>query len=257
MIPETSTQAGTSFPLAAGAARSSLEDPVALGMLDYFAHWLNASLNAQLAVMAPHSAEAVPSGRTFAYDPGGYWVRNGTPALYVWWQSDELRNHSTLKDGIAGRYGIMYVSDEVVAPQGLQHFAGLAPTVRRVLRRAADLGYHPSYGHGSAEDGTPIFLSLGIAAWKFIRLQAGAMAPAPAISTAVGGPGEGGITRFFPAVLGEIEVVEVVGQTIPRDPEDVLFAITATIGTNENGDPTDTLDLMERILPAPDGSELP
>lgn len=257
MIPETSTQAGTLFPLAAGAARSSLEDPVALGLLDYFAFWLNASLNAQLAVMPPHSAQAVPTGRTFAYDPGGYWVRNGTPALYVWWQSDELRNHSTLKDGLAGRYGILYVSDEVVAPAGLQHFAGITPAARRVLRRAADLGYHPSYGYNGAEDGTPIFLSLGIASWKFNRLQHGAMTPVPATAANPGGAGEGGIQRFFPAVQGEIEVVEVVGQTIPRDPEDLMGDISATIGTNENGDVADPLDFMERILPGPDGSENP
>ena len=257
MIPETSVQAGTTFPLVAGAVRSSLEDPVALGLLGYLAHWLNTGLNAQLAVMTGHTATAVPTGATYAYDPMGIWVRNTTPALYVWWQSDEMRAHSTLKDGIAGRYGLMYVADEITAPAGAQHFAGITPQVRRILRRAVDLGYHPSYGHGSDEAGTPLFLSLGIASWRFTRLQHGALVPVPATASNPGGAGEGGIVRYFPAVQGEIEVVEVVGQTVPRDPEDVMGDLVATIRTNEAGDMGDVVEIMTRYLPGPDGSETP
>lgn len=255
MIAETARVAGTTYPLSAGAARSSLEDPVALGLLGYFAHWLNTSLNAQLAVMTGHTATAVPY--TYGYDPMNIWVRNSLPALYVWWKSDRPIAHSTLKDGRLSTYGLLYLADEVIAPAGAQHFAGITPHVRRVLNLAADRGFHPTYGHGSDEDGTPIFLSLDIAKWGFARLEAGAMAPIPATSSAVGGPGEGGIIRYYPAVSGDIEVVEVIGQPIPVDPTNLLVNTTMEIRTNESGDTTDTVEIMERYLPAPDGSEQP
>lgn len=257
MVTESATFAGTTFPLTAGAVRSSLEDPVALGLLGYFAHWLNTSLNAQLAVMPPHVATAVPTANRFAYNPMGVWVRNDVPALYVWWKEDRAVPHSTLKDGLAGTYGILYLSDEIVAPAGAQHIAGIAPQVRRVLRLSADRGYHSTYGHGSDPAGTPIFLSLGLAKWSFTRLQAGAMAPVPATSSNPGGAGEGGIVRVYPAVEGEIEVVEIVGQPVPSDPDDVMGDITALIRTNEDGDMNDLVDVMERYLPGPDGSEQP
>lgn len=255
-IPETSSTATTQLPLVAGAALSSLEDPVALGLLDYLAYWLNTSLNAQLAVMPPHSAEAVPAGRRFASDPLGIWVRNGTPALYVWWKSSGARQqHSMLRDKVPSTYGIMYISDERTAPAGSQHFAGIEATVDAVLRTANDRGYHTNFGYGTDHAGTPIFLSLDIASWNFGRLEAGNLVPIPATSSSVGGPGEGGIIRYFPAVVGEIEVVKIIGQPIPRDPEDVLGDCTIDIRTNENGDVADVVSVMERVLPSPDGSE--
>jgi hypothetical protein len=257
-IPETSSTGGQNFPLVAGAALSSLEDPVALGLLDYLAYWLNTSLSAQLAVMTGHTATAVPTGKTFAYDPMGMWVRNGTPALYVWWKSDAIRGqYSTLKDSIAGTYGFLYVSDEIAAPAGSQHFAGIGATVRRILRTADDRGYHPDYGYGSDPDGTPVAASLSVAKWNFTRLTAGAMQPVPSTSSNPGGTGEGGIVRYFPAVEGEIEVVEIVGQTIPRVPEDLLTDATMGIATNEQGDVGDVVTIMDRVLPAPDGTEQP
>lgn len=257
MIAETAVVAGTTYPLTTGASRSSLEDPVALGFVDYFAHWLNTSLNAQLAVMTGHSAQAVPTANRFGYDPMGIWVRNGTPALYVWWKSDRPIAHSTLKDGRVSTYGVMYLGDEVVAPAGSQHYAGLAPHVRRVLNLAADRGFHPTYSYNGNDAGTPLFLSLGIAKWGFARLEAGVMAPIPNVSSAPGGPGEGGILRYFPAVVADMDVVEVVGQAIPRDPDNVLVNATLDIRTNEAGDVTDTVQMMERYLPHPDGSEQP
>jgi hypothetical protein len=267
VIAETAIVAGTTYPLTAGATRSSLEDPVAVGLIDYFAHWLNTSLNAQLAVMTGHTATAVPVNdftalpsegvHRCAYDPMGTWVRNATPALYVWWKSDRPVNHSTLKDGRVSTYGILYVSDEIIAPAGSQHIAGIAPHVRRVLNLTEDRGYHPTYGYGDDEDGTPIHISLGIHAWRFTRLQAGAMAPVPNVSSAPGGEGEGGVVVYYPAVEGDMEVIEVIGQQIPVDPTDLLVNTTLDIRTNEFGDVTDTVEMLDRYLPAPDGSEQP
>lgn len=257
-IPETSTTATTALPFTAGASLSSLTDPVALGLADYFAYWLNTSLNAQLAVMPPHTATAVPTAARYAYDPMGIWVRNTIPAIYVWWKSSGTRvQYSTLRDMIPSTYGIMYVSDERVAPAGAQHMAGLQAVVDVVLRTANDRGFHPDYGYGSDPDGTPIYLSLGLARWNFTRLEAGALVPVPATSSNPGGAGEGGIVRYFPAVVGEIEVWKVIGQPIPRDPEDVLRDCEIDIRTNEQGDIGNVVSIMERVLPEPDGSEQP
>jgi hypothetical protein len=264
MFDETAVVGPTTFPVEAGAARSSLTDPIALGLAEYLAHWLNTDLNAQLAVMTGHTATAVPSGKQYGYDPQGAWVRNTstlgsktTPAaIYVWWQSSADGQWSTLKDSAISTYGFFWVFDELVAHAGSQHLAGIQKQAERVLRRAADRGYHPTYSYDGADLGTPIGVSLGMQ-WRFKRLESGAMVPVPATSTAVGGAGEGGITRFIPCVQGQIEVLEIVGQQIPRDPEDVLFDVTLELRTNEAGDVTDAVEIMERYLPAPDGSEQP
>jgi hypothetical protein len=265
MFAEIATVGPSTLPLTAGAARSSLTDPVALGLADFLAYWLNASLNPQLAVMTGHTATAVPADDTgvspaqyyrFGYDPQSFWVRNNIPAIYVWFQNTVPGDYSTLKRRRVATYGFRWIYDEIVAPAGSQHIAGLPAVAVRALERAADVGYHPNYGYGDAEDGTPIGVTLNVQ-WQFRRLQAGAMAPIPATSSAVGGPGEGGIVRYYPAVDGEIEVIEIVGQQIPRDPEDVLFDVTLELRTNEAGDVTDAVEIMERYLPAPDGSEQP
>lgn len=248
-VPETSSTANQTLPLVAGAARSSLTDPVALGLIDYLAYWLNAALNPQLAVMPPHSATAVPTANRFAYDPQGMWVRNGVPALYCWWKSDTRTPHSTLRDKSSTIYGFMYVSEEVTAPAGSQHIAGLQAAVKRVLRTANDRGRHPDYNNGIA-----LYVSLAIAGWDITRITAGNLVPVPATSSNPGGAGEGGIVRYFPAVEGEIEVLEIVGQTIPRVPEDVLSDSTFLIRTNESGDTVDVVDILDRVLTAPDGS---
>jgi hypothetical protein len=54
-----------------------------------------------------------------------------------------------------------------------------------------------------------------------------------------------------------MEVIEVIGQPIPVDPTDLLVNTTLDIRTNEFGDVDDTVEIMERYLPAPDGSEQP
>lgn len=261
MVQEASITAGQALPLVAGAALSSLEDPVALGLIDYFAHWLNIGLNPQLAVMPPHSAQAVPENNTAvapgagihrcAYNPEGFWVRNAKPAMYVWWKSDTRSQWSTLKDMSTAQYGFLYVSDELTAPAGSQHFAGIGPVVKRVLRTANDRGRHPTYGSPA---GTPLFLLLGIAGWNFTRLEAGSVVGIPASSANQGGAGEGGIVRYFPVVTGDIEVLEVVGQPIPRVPEDVLVDSTFSIRTNESGDVNNAVEILDRVLQGPDGS---
>lgn len=254
MITENAVSGGTSFPLVGGPTTSSLRDPVARGLAEYFAHWLNASLNGQLAQMDPKVAEAVPSSNVHAYNPQGFWVRSPTPALYVYWLRDTQREYSTLRNMTVNVYGLLYVHDEIVGPDGQEHFEGFPAQAARVMRVAEDRGYHPFFGHNGAELGTPIGTSLGVK-WAITRLEAGAMAPVQAVSSAVGGDAEGGILRYFPAVQGEIEVLDAIGQQQPRDPEDVLVNLTADLRTNEAGDTTNVVSLMERILPAPDGSE--
>lgn len=252
-VPETSITGGQSFPLAAGAAGSALSDPVALGLIDYFAHWLNVSLNTKLAAMVGQPAVAVPAGadNRFSYNPEGFWVRNQAPAMYVWWKNTTMRPWSTVKDQSVSTYGFFYVFTRQEAPGGSEHVAGLLATVRRVLQTANDRGRHPTYGTPA---GTPLFLLLGVAGWSFTRLTAGAMSPIPQTSSNVGGAGEGGVVDYYPAIEGDIEVLEVVGQPIPRVPEDVLVDSTFSIRTNESGDTTDVVEILDRVLTGPDGS---
>jgi hypothetical protein len=71
-----------------------------------------------------------------------------------------------------------------------------------------------------------------------------------------GGDGEGANVRFYPALVGKVEVHERIGLHEAVDPDDVNGDTTFTLRTNETGDPTDMLEIMERVVP-PYAGQLP
>ena len=256
-----STFGGNTFPLSAGPANGVLAPAVATALLDFLAYYLNWALNPRLAQMAPFNAEAVPAGHRFTYDPAELWPQNPTPALYVWWKGSNKSGHSTLRERIEASYGFLYVGEQIKIPSGedgLEPLDGFGETVDQVIRYAADQGYHPAYGYNSAPPGEMLNLTLGWQGWEIADSQAGRLRPVP---------GQQGIDQhFYPAVTGSIKCWTVVEQRNPEapsgganpgdpgDPGDALGDVVASINTNGDGDVTDTVEFMERVLPAPDGS---
>ena len=259
MASET-TFGGQTFPLAAGTAGQFLRDPVAEALLDFLAFNLNWAFNAKLAQMTPKVAQAVPTANRYTYDPADMWPQNRNfPQMYVWWKSSGKSNHSTLRERIEAVYGFQYIAQPVEGIVGSRHFSGLAATVDRVIRYAADQGYHPQYGYNGAPAGELLNLSLGFQGWEIGESQPGILRPVPGQ--------QGAPPHYYPAVLGTIKCWTVVEQRSPEapsgganpgdpgDPGDALGDIVAGLYTNADGDVSDTVLFMERVLVAPDGSE--
>jgi hypothetical protein len=63
--------------------------------------------------------------------------------------------------------------------------------------------------------------------------------------------------RGYLGLKGTIRVVERMGRYFPTDPGSVLTDSLMTINTNENtvADPSDVVQIMQRVLPSSDGTE--
>lgn len=257
-IPDERTSAGQTLPLASPVITTPLRDPVAVGLCDFLAWWLNKDINAALAALAQsaeRSAVAVPEGNRFPYDHGEYWVINPKPALYVWWQSARDVEYTLVLNRRVSTYGLMYVTNEVLSPNGTSDFSGIIVTAARSFSNACDAGLHSDYAYGSDAHGTPLWKSLGIAGWRITEMQHGRMAPRPAAGARSRGQVSGHVERSFPCLMGAITVTEEVAQPQPRDPEDVMHDWIVSIRTNEQGDLDNTVEILERYAPGPDGTE--
>lgn len=253
------TVGANTYPLDAGAALSAIPDPIQAVLLDFFAFVLNTNLNAKLAVLTPTSATAVPTGQTFAYDPGTWWPRNPKPALYMWWRGKSTpRQLTTVRDVRERDLGVFYVTEEQVYPSGVAKRQALLSHVDGLLTQASNKGYHPSYAYGSAVAGQLVhhyISSPGMIGWEYTGGVVSMMAPVEASDPRPGGGGEGAIVRAFPALMGTIKVVERVGDWIPVDPTDTMVDGDLILRVNDEDTGLGLLDLVERVIPPWEGTE--
>jgi hypothetical protein len=255
------------LPLAAGTTNTAIGDPLVTGLLDYLSFCLADALDAKLANLQGTSPHAVLAKNRFPWDPADYFVRGHEdgdlspfPALYVWRRGKGKREQLTqIIEARRVDVGVLYVFDELVLPGALEDRYGLRTTVDAAFADAGANGFHPDYGYAGAPLGTPIKTSLQLAGWGLIYEggEEGMMAPIPGQSQALGRGSDGHVIRAYPTLMGSFTAWEAIGQRALRDPQDVTPGITATISVPGNGGLPDALPIMQRILSAPDGSELP
>ena len=252
-----------SYPVAAGAALSAHSDPVLLLLLDFIGYVLKQDLDAKLAVIRASSADACPTANRFPYDPTTYWVRNDTPALYCWWESGGKIEPLTMTTSVRRRdVHLFWVYEEQVYPDGADMLAGLLADADMAIARAFDEGGHPTYAYGTSAAGIQVvnmIADTGKLAFDYAGGTPGvAMAvPVGTMNDQAGGEQEGQVVRGFPALKGVVRVVERIGRYLPTDPGSVLTDSLMTINTNENtvADPSDVVQIMQRVLPSSDGTE--
>jgi hypothetical protein len=252
-----------SYPVAAGASLSAHSDPVLLLLLDFLGYCLKQDLDAKLAVLPPSSADACPAANRFPYDPTTYWVRNGVPALYCWWDTASKIEPLTTTTSIRRRdVHVFYVFDEQVYPDGADMRAGLLADADMSIAHALDEGYHPTYAYGASSTGIQVAAMIADVGKLSFDYQGGtpglAMAvPVGTMNDQAGGDQEGQVVRGFPALKGVVRVSERLGRYLPTDPGSVLTDSLMTINTNENtvADPSDVVQFMQRVLPSSDGTE--
>jgi len=257
-VSTTGLVGGNTLPVDAGVLNTDIGDIAVDGILDYLAFWIKNSLDSKIANMqaSPTEADACPSANRFNYDPedggGGIYARNPTPALYVWWDGNsQFLKKTTLWTHVQREIHAMYIYDEIVLPgdSGARH--GLLPIVNATFAKAAERGYHPSYGYNGDPVGTPIYVSLSLANLGLIY-----MGGSPGVLWEVPGKGTntmGGIQRGFPALKAKFLIEERIEQDIPSD-SDALIDASLSINANDGFD-SETIPYVDRELEGPDGAD--
>lgn len=214
---------GQVLPVPVGAPHSDLADSTVVGLLDFLAFMLNEGLDPKLASMLGTTPAALAPAASFPYDPGAYFVRNPVPALYLWWDGTAKRSPWTLLYDLRVRtLNVMYVYDQVEAPAALTTRAGLLAAVDATFYRAAEHGFHPSYGYNGDPPGTRLFISLGIKGWTYEGGQPGLAVAIPPESQREGfGESDGANQRGYLALRGTFTIYERVAY---------MFTPEATVG---------------------------
>jgi hypothetical protein len=267
-MPTSAMRVGAlELPLAPGTSNSAIDDPLVSGVLAYMAFCLKERLDAKLANLNGTSADALPTTNRFPWDPEGYFVRGHQdgaispfPALYVWRRGKSVREElSLVVEARRQVLGVLYVFEELVLPGALEDRYGLRSAVDAVFHDAIANGEHPGYGHNGAPLGTPLKTSLQLAGWglQYEGGEEGLMAAVPGQSQALGRGSEGHALHAYPTLMGTLVAWEKIGQREPRDPQDVTPGLTATISIPGAGNLPDPLQLFQRVLASPDGSEQP
>lgn len=260
MPTQTSLIGSNTLPVPAGTLDSDLSDLTEDGLLDYLAFWIKNTLDTKLANMTadPTVTDSVPTANRFTYNPldGQIWVRNSTPALYVWWDGEAKDVQATLSyRHVVRTLKAFYVFNELDFPGERSYHCGLSGLVALSFFKAAERGRHPSYGHGSDAAGTPIAKSLNWVQWWCTGATDGTQWMVPGGSNAGGiGIGEGAEQRGFPFTVGTFEIVERIDQDQLVFPDDVLGDADIAIDTGDTVQ--DTFTILNRIAPPPDGSAI-
>jgi hypothetical protein len=242
----TSEIGNLTLPIPAGTLNAALNDPTAAGLLDFLAFNLQTDLNDKLSNLQGTSFDACPTENRFLFDPSMYFVREGIPALYAWWDGGSvLRERSLVYMMRERKISVLYVFDELVAPGGMTARNGLIPAVDACFAKAADRGQDPAYGYNGDPLGTTLSDSLNLIGWYYNGGTRGFMAAIPASSAREGlGAGDGMISRGYPSLSASFTVLE-------RIVDDVVTTSLgeSTLGIDTGDDPADTFTIMQRLLP--------
>jgi len=270
-MPGSSSVVGNlELPVPAGAQDSALDDPTLVGLLAYLGHWLSVSLDVKLASLRGTNASTVgasPAANRFPWDPATYFVRGdekgGTeashfPALYAWRIGrPQYIQYSSTRDLRKQTIGVAYIFDELTIPGALTRRSGLLSAVDAVFFSAMANGFHPSFGYNGAPAGTPIAVSLRLSG-PGLSYDGGEhvnLAPVPGQSLARGAGQDGHVLRAYPTLRAQFTAWELVEDFAAVDPTDVTPQMLLTIKANTHGGAVDAVEIMQRYLEAPDGTE--
>ncbi len=250
-MPTTASTVGAhDLPLVAGDADTQVNDPLVIGLLSYFAHWLNADLNTRLANIAGQPNAAVPSGNAVACDPGRGHARRNPPALYMWRESIVTRPYTQLVDERVTQLRALYIFAEQLIPSETMN--GLYSLVDATLGRATKLGFHETFSYGTMPVGETIANRLGIEGWQYDGSSFGHVQLEPGqrpLSASRNSGGDGAVQRGYPAVQARWTVRELIGQAgadaLTRD-------IRATV-KHDGSDALWTDRVVDAPSPTPDG----
>jgi hypothetical protein len=253
-MSETSAVGGLTLPVSAGAANAELADPAVAGIARFLAWALNNDLSAKLAQMAGTSLVAVPAANVYPWAPDKHWQRSTLPGLWCAWGGKSKRvPHTTVYDRRERRIDVFYAFSELVAPNGLRSRAGLMAAAEASIAKACDRGRHESYAPTGYPAGTPIARACGLLQWQYEGAEQQFTASIPAPGRA-GTSADGHVVRGYPSIKASILIWERLDGHTLEDPTDAAGEVLVTINGSD-GESTDTIPILERIVSPPDGDE--
>lgn len=247
-MAETTTYAGTTFPLPASPA-GLIVDPIAAMLLDFVGWYFNTMLGPQFALLYPNDGGVpVPSASRYAYDPKDVWPQNSKPALYVAWKSSRSEPKSMLRDRRIDTYELTYIAPGRNEPGGAASTSGLIAVASRALAQAGDRGWHPAYRYGTAPLGEPPHITVGFQGWEVVETMTGMFRPVPSRTP-------GARLDYYPTLKATIRTYNYVEQPTADDPADALGDSVFAVSTNGQGDLADVILFAQATVVGPDGSE--
>jgi hypothetical protein len=239
----SSTVGPLTLPVAAGSSGERFADPAVDALLSFLAFWLKECLDAKLANLSGTSSDAVPAANRFAFnpiDPRGHHVRLPIPALFVWWEGkSRVEKRTTVFDHRIRDLSVLYVFDDLPQMAEMERRVGLMNAVDTAFHKAAERGRHADYGTGSMLAYT--IADVDAFSFEYLGGESGRFSIDDSKDKD---------ERTFPCLRGSFTVRELIGAD---EPEEYLVDVLVTVRAGEGHG--DAVDLMDRVLDGPDGSE--
>ena len=235
------------LPLAAGTANTALTDPLLVGLLDYVAAWLNASLSTKLANMAGVSDVGVAADNLFAVEPNRSLVQQTVfPQLFMSrasMPSGAVKRFTVHLYEDMSRVNMRYVFDELQWPYGIQALSGLQGAIRQMLVEATLKMFHADYATG----GLQIDEHLGFERWQLEGVSFGAYMMTPgesALSSAAQRGTDGNVQHGHPYVDARWTITELLSRELTADADKIPYAgVAVDISAND-------VAIMSRTIPS-------
>jgi hypothetical protein len=262
--------ASFSLPVPAGAVDADLPDPTIDGLLAYIGFWIKWGLDAKLATMTrPPVTDACPVASRYGVNPAALVARFNPPALFCWWDDKSKSGQaSTIRLTRERALQVVYIFGLVKAADIQSDsmrivLRGLISAVDAILFRAFDRKGHTGYAPPGFPLDTDIRVALDlnevtydggqeIFLPEFVTASTRQLSGATAAAASKQGKG---IQNIYPALRGTVRVQEDVGRDTALDPGDVTPELLATIKGNTEGGVDDAMEIMQRYLTRPDGTE--
>lgn len=253
------------LPAPAGAPNAEFPEPTTAFLLSYLRFWLKWGLDTKIRSMTqPPVHDAVPVANAYTNSPSATYLTRKLPALFVYWNGKSKNEHySTVRLMRVRDFAVLYTFEKLIGPEVVSRWSGLVSSVDAIFSRAFDRLAHPAYtidgSHPAGQDIRDMFSWMGV---EYSGGSEGFLQPTPEaamreLTTAAGRAGankaQGGIQEGYPSFLGTVRIWEEIGRDQPLDPEDLNHDGTATLAGGEGTGDVEP-NLLERILPAPDGT---
>lgn len=250
---------GVTLPLDAGDINAKLEDPIVEALLDLSAWYIKWAIDAKISRFTGTESDAVPADRRYSFDPlepRGIQIKLNPPCLFVYWRGEsKWTNQTQLYATRSREIHMLYVFQELPAKAEMNLRSGLFNAVDAAMFQMCKRQAIAGYSYGDDPLGTWInktLADLNTIEWDWMGGKPGRF-----------GIDEGPLAerraakrsgRDYPALMGKWMVDERVALATLEDPTDVTPDIAFELKASD-GETTETVVVINGILPAPDGSE--
>lgn len=243
-----------------GVIGARFADPLLDAVLDFAAWYIKNALDARLAQVTPAGiiTDACPTANRFTFDPTdpqGVHVAMPLPSLFVYWDGpSKVTQWTTVWTYRVRNLGVLYCYEELPTQASKIERTGWANAVDAAWHKMGHRQAHSSYTPSGGTAGMTMsqaLAPLGVVDWKYLGGEMGRFGIEEGPHAARRAKKTSG--RDWPSIKGTFEVWERIESVVMEDPADVLADGTFTFNVGCESD--ETVEIMQRVLDAPDGSQ--